>query len=298
MEIEVEHKTLTFREVHAELEQESMLLQKEHNINDFTLKSKFLNGIGFIRSKATLMYQAIVDSKPYLDRFSVDYGGAYKFILKEQLMRVCEKYNLFVRSIEHFAGDIPEKNIQDMMNFRAFLKDLFIPDDQLMIVYLAKIGFSVQGFDANTKPFLLSKEYQKIINRDRERVLKNFYSFLDLNELGTSRLQDIPELMGSIRERIANKLFDGNMETYVRSIEWKNMPDPLSYLEIAAVPSLFAAGAWEKGNERILSQEQLQATGQVDLDPIVMLRNPKGYIIITAWGDEANDELVVNQNMN
>lgn len=29
-----------------------------------------------------------------------------------------------------------------------------------------------------------------------------------------------------------------------------------------------------------------------------MIKNYRGYIIITAWGDEANDELIVNQQLN
>lgn len=47
----LEHKTFTFREVHAELEMENSLLLKEHNIEDFSQKSKFLNKIGFTNSK-------------------------------------------------------------------------------------------------------------------------------------------------------------------------------------------------------------------------------------------------------
>ena len=59
METVLEHKTFTFREVHAELEMENSLLLKEHNIEDFSKKSNFLNQMGFTNSKATKMYQAI-----------------------------------------------------------------------------------------------------------------------------------------------------------------------------------------------------------------------------------------------
>ena len=33
-------------------------------------------------------------------------------------------------------------------------------------------------------------------------------------------------------------------------------------------------------------------------DPVVLQPVKGGYLIITAWGDEASDEIVVNQKMN
>lgn len=33
-------------------------------------------------------------------------------------------------------------------------------------------------------------------------------------------------------------------------------------------------------------------------DPIVLQRVPKGFLVITAWGDEASDPIIVNQNNN
>ena len=34
------------------------------------------------------------------------------------------------------------------------------------------------------------------------------------------------------------------------------------------------------------------------MDPIILFKTNHGRLIITAWGDEANDELVANQNSN
>ena len=35
-----------------------------------------------------------------------------------------------------------------------------------------------------------------------------------------------------------------------------------------------------------------------DADPIILFKTKHGRLILTAWGDEANDELVANQNLN
>lgn len=43
---------------------------------------------------------------------------------------------------------------------------------------------------------------------------------------------------------------------------------------------------------------EVEPKNQVDLDPIVLCRTKHGYLIITAWGDEANDELIINENHN
>jgi hypothetical protein len=103
--------TFTFHQVHDELERENNLLLKEHDIKGFEEKSEFLSKVGFFNSKATRMYTEIVRSEEFIKGFNQRYFGMYKFILPAQLERVCEKYNLFVRDLECFAGDIPEKNI-------------------------------------------------------------------------------------------------------------------------------------------------------------------------------------------
>ncbi len=66
----------------------------------------------------------------------------------------------------------------------------------------------------------------------------------------------------------------------------------LRRLEIAAVESLFSPMAFTTSRARILSTDEIEAQSQVDLDPIVLFKTLHGYLVITAWGDEANDELI------
>ena len=41
--------------------------------------------------------------------------------------------------------------------------------------------------------------------------------------------------------------------------------------------------------------KELEAKNEVELDPKVLFETKHDYLIITAWSDEANNELIVNQ---
>ena len=71
-----------------------------------------------------------------------------------------------------------------------------------------------------------------------------------------------------------------------------------SNTHVAAVRGLFSEKAFENSEARILNKEQIAPKSQVDMDPIILHKVPGGYLIVTAWGDEANDELVVKENLN
>lgn len=277
-------KTLTFKQVHEELEQENNLITKEHNILDFSEKSKFLESIGFVESKATKMYTAIVKSQHYISDFNMRYKGQYKFILKEQLERVCEKYNLFVRPLEFFAGDIPEKNIKDMMNFKFYLKDAFTISDELITVF------------ASSKHAIEHIEVSTIDSRTREKVENDIYECLQLDPNKTYFLSEFDKLKQQVEDKIESTFLLSFRDPRVYE---KFLNTIFGRLCIAAVESLFTPSAFVDDHSRLgESFNELSATGQVDLDPIVMIKNHKGYIIITAWGDEANHELIANQNLN
>lgn len=323
MENLIEHKTFTFRQVHEELEMENSLLLKEHNIQDFSEKSNFLNVIGFRNSKATKMYQAIVDSEDYRKQFNQTYNGLYKFILREQLERVCEKYNLFVRKLKHFAGDIPEKNIKDMMNFKISPKDVFNFSDEIIWAYLTKNLRSLKGqidtsemiFMDNLKVKDIDREKQiQIIESKRDYVSIKIFEFCEIDTKKFIGLNDLDKYHKLVIKGVDKLLNVYEMKPRPRMYGHSRSSDDLTLqlvspdftngigfggLQIAAISKLFLSDAFHEDNSRLGDRtRELQATGQVDLDPIVMLRNDKGYIIITAWGDEANDELIVNHNHN
>lgn len=231
--------TKTFKEVHAEIENEHLFLQKNHDIKNFKAKADFLSKIGFENSIATKLYSAVAENHNVVNEYAQKYHGQYKFILKPQLERVCEKYNLFVRDTKLFLGDIPEKNIKDIMGFSVFVDDLPINE--------------------SSKHEWLDR-YKHLVRGQNDFM-------------GLSRSLRIP--------------IEHFAEMRIGSL-----------IQIAAIKSLFDEQAFAKSQARILNKTELAAKHQVELDPIVLCETKHGYIIITAWGDEANDELVVNQNHN
>lgn len=53
----------------------------------------------------------------------------HKFILLSQVLKICEKYNLYLSPAPFFKGEIPDKNIQELKNFpyeKYLTYDIFV----------------------------------------------------------------------------------------------------------------------------------------------------------------------------
>jgi len=250
METVAATRKLTFKDVHAELEKESMLLAKEHDYKDFATKGSFLERIGFTNSIATRLYLGVAGSSNLVKTYMHKYGVYAKFILLPQLERVCERYNLYVRPLEQFIGDIPEKNVRDLMNFKVDIKDLNYEEDVL------------------TRIIEETRQYGRYDEN-------NFY----MSVYGENTMHNMEDLLNRLNGMSRNNV---------------------SPFSIAAIKPLFSEAAFSETDARIIKVKEIEAPakGQVDLDPIVLCEVKGGYLIITAWGDEANDELVANQVSN
>lgn len=262
-------QTKTFKDVHADLERESILLQKNHNLSDFSHKSNFLTLSGFSSSIATRMYRAIVEGAPHVETIRRKYNGLYKMILEPQLERVCDRYDLYVRNARAFIGDIPESNIREMMRFGIYTDDL--PDR--FSSQLDFIGSRIKT--TNLEPI------GGHFNMTGEEVEKKYRHLLNKPKLGLDELGFVCDLF-----RILNGI------GFVAS--WPDI------IQIAAVKKMFVDSAIADGDSHILSaQFESDSVYTVNMDPIVLCETKYGgRIIVTAWGDEANDELVANHAMN
>jgi len=217
-----------------------------------------------------------------------------------------------------------------MMEFKINIKDYLYMGDEIIIAYLQrglrnlervpdKPGFidcgklqdlTIVG-NYKYKNFRGTKENksQEILDTYREEV---YYTILD--EAGVKKIKfltiiELREAVDKLYDYIDQKLnleenitFPSlNKMKYGETIYRENLTKEIKFAKlcIAAVPSLFTAQAWARSNDRIEgNQRELSSFGKVELDPIFMLKNREGYIIITAWGDEANDELIANHNSN
>lgn len=291
----------TFKDVHAELERESLFLtQGKFDPKTFAEKGEFLDKLGFGNTIAAKLYLSVANNHHVVQEYAVRYGGKYKFILEPQLERVCEKYNLFVREPKYFLADIPATNIQHMMDFKVFISDLPI---------------------MRYEPFcdLIGEKYKEALCdfwRGRTQPNNEWAGTFDVE-----RGQFFRGNAGGIEAFIIDGPSFGNninsnafpreiIDTFVEESEWFKketitLTEVRRYfpelLKIAAVKDMFSESAFLRTSERIpsnFSYPEMAAKFTVDLDPIVLCQTKNGYLIVTAWGDEANDELVANQTLN
>lgn len=270
----------TFKEVHQDLENEALLLKQNHNITEFKDKSSFLNSCGFNNSIATRLYRAISEHDEIIRNYGLKYHC--KFLLEEQLERICEKYNLFVRHPKYFLSDIPEINIKEMMNFEVNLYDLDLKGFKNIET---RNGFipTLVTFDEKQECYIKNdflKQYKDdvIYNRNIPNIFKNTFG---------------------LEDQYSKEKQDLNMfNRYSFSLQYIKYFLGCGVLEIAAVKSMFDPEAFKESEARIISKKELIPRSQVELDPIILLRVKGGRLVITAWGDEANDELIFNQKLN
>lgn len=265
-------KTVSFKEVHKELELESMFLNKNHDINSFKKKGKFLQTIGFTNSIATRIYNGVSDSQHLINEYKLVYPN-YKFILQAQLERVLEKYNLYQRDCQYFMGDIPEKNIKDIQNFKVKIDDFSDDLREMMLGENASYRYN----------YLLRVKIDSIYYRDRDLLkflppIESFMRKITFDPTSKLDVDIVIEALDSFKQLGGNRDY--------------------SPLTICAVESLFNEDAWKQGKQRIIGKKEIEPKSQVDLDPIVLFEVKGGYLIVTAWGDESNDELIFNESLN
>jgi len=310
MEATENREVKTFKEVHAELEMESSLLGKNHNISDFKRKGEFLRDAGFINSIATKLYTGITENHHLFEEYSRKYQGRYKFILRPQLERICEKYNLYVRNLGFFLGDIPEPNIKEIMNFKIHLEDLPMEVARVAVDVLelgahnTELQFAPVGLTSSQMERNPYHGYS--INMQQHNLVLRTISEADSYSERNYRNQ--PKDDAIIDFSINGKKITERRRKSIAEARWEARS---CHPSIAAVKEMFALEAMEN-KRRIPDQAELQASGQVDLDPIVLFpvfkrrqvengrffSEHNGYLIVTAWGDEANDELVINHKNN
>lgn len=274
-------KKVSFKEVHKMLEENFVFLKKDINVQDFKEKGDFLSNIGFKESIATKLYNELANKQNIIQEYENKYKGLYKFILEPQLERLCEKYNLFVRPTRFYKGDIPTKNIQDLKNFRFYIEDIFDMEAKVGDLYGKKDMTKGMIFNSSKHRFELSKNCKNLYAQS----FGDFYN----QYLSTRVIESFNYHFAEILDKCEDGYFNGacSLDFYLKLF-------PNDNLLIAAPDTMFLADAFKDSKERIVDIPEIVANFQVDIDPIVLLKVNHGYLVLTAWGDEANDELIIN----
>lgn len=246
--------------------QEATCLLKELEEKDLA-KGKRLAAIGFGKTREAVVaietQNKLATTKEIADLvmyYRMNYPNN-KFITEEQVKDICFKYNLVCGEIGLFKGFVPEKKLVSIEKFNLKEEDKF---DITKPIYFAT---SENGTD-DWKPINISEkdfltDYVKVYINKSYHYVRHVCPTLNNGKGKVVSHLAQPELV--------------NNKTKLQICA------PIKDMEI----------------EGMSVKEGYQLFKQINVpDPVVLQPVKGGYLIVCAWGDEASDEIVVNQTSN
>lgn len=252
--------------------QEATCLLKQLEEKDLA-KGKRLAALGFNKTREAVVAietenklattKGIADLVMY---YRINYPNN-KFITEEQVKQICEKYGLVCGETSMYKGFVPENKLFLIEQFK--LKKQDVP---YAIITDSWHGDEVVGF---------LKEEDIISNYGKRCILGNTHFYV---VSGTEcRNEDV---------RNADKyryLGEGLSGMYEQE----------RYLKVTAATQLTMKICAPLKDMEIPSTHKVNGYKVQHIpDPVVLQPVNGGYLIVCAWGDEASDEIVVNQDMN
>lgn len=226
-----------------------------------------LAAAGFVNTPTAKQLPALVQSKEQAELIQY-YQQNYpfqKFLTEQELDRICKKYNLIYAPVANYIKDVPEKNLSDIENAKP-LHDAFVKSSQ--IAYKLSCNFRTQEN--------LFKRFTKEFGKD---TFTHEEAVAILAKTGRSYFtKDFAFLYSGV-------FYGENLLTTV--VETKT---ELSGLFIAAPKSHFNIKDLKKSG----TFGFMNITVREVKDPIVFRYCKGGIQVLTKWGLEAADPLVVN----
>lgn len=135
---------------HNELEEIIQSTKRKIDINqpdeDLKTKANRLRKVGFVNSQPVKDFRDIENNNREKERFNheqqtlkdaISYFSLkyplYRFITKESVDKLCEKYELSHYMVDCYGMDVPEKNLKEIENFNILDEDcVYIEDKELI----------------------------------------------------------------------------------------------------------------------------------------------------------------------
>jgi hypothetical protein len=227
--------------------------------------------------------------------FKIKYPN-YKFITEDVVKQICDKYGLVMGGVTQFKGFVPEKNLNDIEFF-------FFTHPEL------KVGY--YKFDWDYRQVQITKEEFESLNKEKPVATKSNFASIGYDPFRKSYWKDNYR---SQRNSLQNGLLSQSlaMQQLSPQLLVTTNSQTLSGLNSQTLNSQPPVSTIKKDVTLSICAplNQMDVQGYVVIegyklvyDPIVLcpLRHNNGvsgYLVVTAWGDEANDELVVDQSKN
>lgn len=260
-------------EIHNEFDaaQDRLLQEAKNIINGCLLNNKAerLKNLGFSAAEIVVQNEAkkrlLVKSKEQADLIEY-YATNYpfqKFLTEDELDRICKKYNLVYAPVSAYKKDVPEKNIYEIEGATPLKQQDFVADYNILHI---------------------TSWWRNVPNEIKEIIKKGLR--WDSSKIEEAEDRKVIEL---IRQNGYNGSFNGYIYHTATITTIKRQG-----LFIAAPKSYFNLDALKQDNQFgyfSFSEREIN-------DPIVFRFCNGGIQIITKWGLEASDEIVVNEKMN
>lgn len=239
---------------------EFLQTDQERDIN----KADLMENFGFYNAKQIKNLKQVkndVAKNKELFRLINEYRRTYpnnKFISNRDVKRINEKYKLVQGSTDQYTGFVPAKNLK-------YIDTFFKSHKVEKRFHIQEIKYSFVASKQSVSEF---KDYLKNIGNEVVAM-------------------DLSKAEHYIKYKIADEL--GLSKLWVDSVSLIERP----IFEICAPKSDMIH------KKDLFEKLGLSATKFTEVpDPIILYPVSKGYIIVTAWGDEASDPLVLNEQNN
>lgn len=181
-----------------------------------------------------------------------------KFITPEQVNTICRKYNLIMGDVSRFKGFVPERNLREIENFKLRKEE--------------KNCLCCRSSEGTF--FTLTNA---IIAGDSNGKYEHIYKIGDKNNYAFQRgVGEVP-FYASDSSNIFGMAHLGFISSFEVESSRLQICAPLKDMDVEGM--------------RISKDLRIEHIP----DPVVLQAVKGGYLIVTAWGDEASDELVVNE---
>lgn len=186
-----------------------------------------------------------------------------KFITESQVKVICEKYGLVFGDTSMYKGFVPESKLSLIENFKVKEKD------------------KVKIFLEITSDHNGGKELPISFITDKDLTEKGIKYFGEQQLLDFFYIKDGIGYNCNLCKSEISKLFDGFI--FVKAKKSTNALKIVAPAKDMQIPE----------GKKIVGYRIQDIP-----DPVVLQPVKGGYLIVCAWGDEASDEIVVNQKLN
>lgn len=278
---EIHHSFLTAMD--ALLSKEGILVEQKEDADALRLYELGFSSVEKIKKekeKADVkkMEMSVIELTKYYDH----HYPQNKFITDEQLNKICKQFNLVIGEPRDYKGDIPDRCVKEIANFKLAEKDELIMSqsggswNRRGSTYFA-LDVDKKGTGEPTE--VTVPQFLKMLDKFIAKTNRNEYWQADLRELKNYIQTGKTKYIGSHEEY--RSLCGGLHDTVGTNKNFLKVVAPIDMMDMT--------------NKRVDEQNRIVENVK---DPIVLCPVKGGNLIISLWGAESEIDELKNPKLN